>query len=248
MSGPVTPRISLVIPAWNEARLLPRLLDTVDAARRRFEHGAAAVEVIVADNASTDATADVARDRGCRVVWVGQRRIASARNGGARLASAPILAFVDADSQIHPGTFVAVEQCLADARFVAGATGVHLDRWSVGIALTYAMLVPWVWLLRMDTGLVFCRRADFEAVGGYDERRDFAEDVQLLWDLRRLGRRRGQRLVRLTSVKAIASTRKFDRHGDWHYFRLVARLLPLMLRHPAASDELARSYWYDDPR
>ena len=52
-----SPRISLVIPAYNEERLLPRLLDTVDAARRRF---AGAVEVIVADNMSSDGTASAA--------------------------------------------------------------------------------------------------------------------------------------------------------------------------------------------
>ena len=45
-------RFSLVIPAWNEEALLPRLLDTVDVARARFRRGADAVEVIVADNAS----------------------------------------------------------------------------------------------------------------------------------------------------------------------------------------------------
>ena len=51
-----TIRISLVIPAYNEAELLPRLLDTVDTARQCYRHGATAVEVIVADNGSTDRT------------------------------------------------------------------------------------------------------------------------------------------------------------------------------------------------
>ncbi len=51
-------RISLVIPAWNEERYLPRLLDSVDAARARYRGGADRIEVIVADNASTDRTAD----------------------------------------------------------------------------------------------------------------------------------------------------------------------------------------------
>jgi len=47
------PRISLVIPAYNEEKYLPRLLDSVDAARARFA-GRGDVEVIVADNVSTD--------------------------------------------------------------------------------------------------------------------------------------------------------------------------------------------------
>lgn len=49
------PRISLVIPAFNEEHYLPRLLDTIDAARARYREGAEAIEVIVADNGSTDA-------------------------------------------------------------------------------------------------------------------------------------------------------------------------------------------------
>jgi len=244
----VDPTISLVIPAYNEEALLPRLLDTVETARAGYQRGRDAVEVVVADNASTDATASVAEKLGCVVVPVAERRIASARNGGAAAARGEIVAFVDADSRIHPATFDAVDRAVADGRWVAGATGVRLERWSLGIAVTYAIMIPWVWLLRMDTGVVFCRRVDFEAVGGYDERRLFGEDVQFLWDLRRLGRERGQRLVRLRGVKAIASMRKFDRWGDWHYVTSLFRLLPMMLRRPAAPTDFARRYWYGDER
>ncbi|HKQ62752.1 MAG TPA: glycosyltransferase, partial [Candidatus Polarisedimenticolaceae bacterium] len=70
------PRISVVIPAYNEARYLPRLLDSIAAAGRSYARGAEAIEVIVADNASTDATAAVAAERGARVVPVARRSIA----------------------------------------------------------------------------------------------------------------------------------------------------------------------------
>jgi len=241
-------RISLVIPAYNEAELLPQLLDTVDAARRAYRHGVAAVEVIVADNASTDRTAAVAVDRGCRVVQVEERRIASVRNGGARGARGEIIAFVDADMQIHDQTFNAIEDSLETGKVVAGATGVHLERWSLGIALTYALFMIMVWTMRMDTGVVFCRREDFEAVGGYDERRFFAEDVQFLMDLRRVGRKRRQRLTRLRTVKALASCRKFDTHGDWHFFTDFLRLVPLVLRSPDETNQFAKDYWYGEQR
>ena len=241
-------RISLVIPAFNEAELLPRLLDTIEAARQRYRHGADAVEVILADNASTDTTADIAGRRGCTVVGVEERRIASARNGGARRARGHILTFVDADMRIHNETFNAIEDSLATGRVVAGATGVRLERMSLAIAATYVLFMPLVWVLRMDTGVVFCRREDFEAVGGYDERRFFGEDVQLLFDLRRVGRSRGQRLARLRPFKAISSCRKFDIHGDWHYFTDLYRLVPMMLWRPHAANDFARRFWYGDDR
>jgi glycosyltransferase involved in cell wall biosynthesis len=241
-------RISLVIPAHNEQALLPRLLDTVDAARRRYRFAEESVEVIVADNASIDGTAVIAEDRGCSVVRVEERRIASARNGGARLAHGSILSFVDADTRIHEETFNAIEDSMATGKVVAGATGVRLERMSLGIAATYALFMPLVWALRMDTGVVFCRRSDFEAIGGYDERRFFGEDVQLLFDLRRIGRPRRQRLVRLRPFKAIASCRKFDIHGDWHYFTDLFRLVPMMLNAPAETSRFADKYWYGKQR
>jgi len=245
MEAAPAPRFSLIVPAHNEESYLPRLLDTVEAASARCRVGA--VEVVVADDGSTDATAAIAEQRGCRVVRLTARRIAAARNAGAAIAAGEILCFADADMRVHPETFNAVDDMLGSGRIVGGATGVTLERWSLGLAVTYALMVPWVWLLRMDTGVVFCRADDFRAVGGFDERRSFGEDVQFLVDLRRLGRRRGQRLGRARRAKAIASTRKFDRHGDWHYFPMLLRLLVPMLRSPATRNALVEDYWYRDP-
>ena len=240
------PHISVVVPAHNEGLVLPRLLASLQSARDAHVNGPAAVEVIVADNASTDDTAAVAAAHGCRVAPVEKRCIGAARNGGAAIAKGRVLAFVDADTVVHAFTFDAVQAALADARVVGGATGVTLDRWSVGLALTYAMMVPMVWATGMDTGVVFCRREDFEALGGYDESRLVAEDVDFLWRLRRLGARRGQRLRRLRHCKAVASTRKFDRHGDWHYFTQMPTVGWNALRGRDTLTEFAKRYWYGD--
>ncbi len=238
-------RYSLIIPAYNEQRLLGRLLDSIDVARARYGQPEA-IEVIVADNLSTDGTADLARGRGCRVVSVEKRVIAAVRNDGARAARGEILAFIDADSSIHPDTFIEIDRSLATGHVVGGATGVTMERWSVGIALTFAVMLPVLWLTRMDTGVVFCRKADFETVGGYDENRVVAEDVMFLFALRRLGRTRGQRLARLRRAKAIASTRKFDEFGDWHYFPLMARGVSMTLRGNATA--FTDRYWYKPNR
>jgi hypothetical protein len=61
------PRFSVVIPAYNEERLLPMLLDSINAAREIYGRGPGAIEVIVADNASTDSTASLAASRDCLV-------------------------------------------------------------------------------------------------------------------------------------------------------------------------------------
>ena len=239
--------ISLIVPAYNEERYLPRLLDSVDAAAAAYRAEGGELEVVVADNGSTDGTARVAAGRGCRVVPAVPRAIAAVRNAGARAARGEIVAFVDADARIHPRTFHEISRLLADERVVGGATGVSLDRWSLGIAATWAVMVPLVWITGFDTGVVFCRRGDFDAAGGYDETLRVAEDVAFLLALWRLGRRTRRRLVRARRAKAIASTRKFDEHGDWHYFGLMWRGLTHYLG-VGNMDELTERYWYKPNR
>ncbi len=239
------PRYSLIIPAYNEERLLGRLLDSVDVARTTYRPDDA-IEVIVADNASTDRTAAIAATRDCRVIPVERRIIAAVRNAGARAARGEFLAFLDADAQVHPDTFVEIDRTLATGRVVAGATGARLERWSTGIALTYAMIIPIVFLTGMDTGVVFCRKEDFEAIGGYDESRLVAEDVAFLWALRRLGKTRGQRLARATRAKVVASTRKFDEFGDWHFFRMAIEASRHLMRRDLT--RFTDKYWYKPNR
>jgi len=246
--GEALPRLTLVVPAFNEEELLPRLLDSVDRAKNAFRHGPAAVETVVADNGSTDRTAEIAAARGSRVVRVETRAIAAARNGGARAARGDVLLFTDADGQIHERTFDAVEDALSDPRVVGGASGVTLERWSPGLAVTFGLFLPFLWLTGFDTGVVFCRRDDFERIGGYDEQRLFAEDVAFLVALRRHGRRTGRRLARLRGAKTIASTRKFDRHGDWHYLTAMPRVAWGALFRRESVGDWARRYWYDPDR
>ena len=242
------PHFSLIIPAYNEEAYLPRLLDTVDSAREKYHCGADAIEVIVADNTSTDATDHVARSRGCRVVHEHRRVIAAVRNSGARGAKGQVFVFVDADTRIHPDTFNAIDRTLSTGKVIAGATGVVMERMSLGIAISFMVVVSMVWLTGMDTGAVFCRREDFDAVGGYNEDRLFAEDVQLLLDLKQLGRSRGQKLVRIRSAKAICSARKFDELGEWHYLRMLGRLLYGLIFSRQSIDKYARAYWYGNQR
>jgi glycosyltransferase involved in cell wall biosynthesis len=237
----------MIIPCHNEAALLPRLLTSIETARRAFRDNPADIEIIVSDNASTDATAAVARAAGCRVVFTDVRCIAAARNAGAAIARGSILAFIDADSQIHPETFNAIAAWMARPEIVAGSTGATMERWSAGIAVCYAMMLPIVWATRLDVGVVFCRRADFDEVGGYDESLKFAEDVKFLVDLRRQGRRRGARLVRARTAKVVASTRKFDQFGEWHFLGMILKT-PWYLLNRRAGDAFAERYWYRSGR
>jgi len=255
MDKPAAYTISLVIPAWNEAAYLPRLLESIAIARASFVGGQDATEIIVADNGSSDDTAAIARSHGCQVVPVVDRCIAAARNGGAAAAKGDIVAFADADFRLDPQTFNFINSVMHAPSYVGGATGLTMERWSPGIRLTWNLIMPPLWLLGLDGGVWFCRRADFQVLGGFNETVRAGEDVRFLTSLNRLGRGRQPRLRlanRFTSRKlgvpsamAINSARKFDRHGDWHMFRDAVRNLPALLLHGKKHiDQYVDGYWY----
>jgi len=73
----VTPEISIVIPAFNEARRLPATLDRVE---RYLASAGTPAEVIVVDDGSRDGTGEVVRQRAAR--WAQLRLVAAERNRG----------------------------------------------------------------------------------------------------------------------------------------------------------------------
>jgi glycosyltransferase involved in cell wall biosynthesis len=245
------PRISLVIPAFNEEAYLPALLDSVDLARRNYSYDAGEIEVVVADNSSNDRTAEIARSRGCLVASVAKPSIAGSRNGGAQLASGDILAFVDADCIIHPDTFNAIERTMAGGKTVVGATGARFDRSSFAIALTMFVGEAFARLFGFDIGVVFCRRDDWAAIGGYNEQLLCAEDVDFIVALKDLGKKRGQRFARAKGAMATTSSRKFDSRGDWHYFTLApptafyAIMFDRASLHRIIGEAKIDDYWYN---
>jgi glycosyltransferase involved in cell wall biosynthesis len=234
---------SVIVPAYNEAAYLPHLLDSVDAARAQYDGGAGAVDVVVANNMSTDDTAAIARSRGCTVVDVRKRAIAAARNGGAAVATGDVLCFVDADLRIHRNTFIAIALAMQTGRYVGGATDWVLGRQSAGLAVTRFIVRALTWLARVNGGAVFCRADVFRTIGGYNENRRFAEDWEFFRAMRRVAKERGLTTLWSTHTPAIVSTRKFDRHGDWHMFAMG-----LWIWRNRSLDKTVDAYWYDEEK
>jgi hypothetical protein len=138
--------------------------------------------------------------------------------------------------------------------FAEASTGIELERKSLPILLVYCMLVPFTWLFGIDTGVVFCRRRDFDAVGGYNEDLLLGEDVTFLFDLKHRGKKRGRKLTRLAGAEALGSTRKFDQHGDWHYFAIMPQAIAVFIRSGfrlrSRQNEMPglTDYWYKPNR
>jgi len=79
--------ISFIVPAYNEETELPSTLGAIRAATSGLSQS---VEIIVVDDASTDATPEIAEQAGARVVSIHRRQIGAARNAGARAAQVNI--------------------------------------------------------------------------------------------------------------------------------------------------------------
>src|SRR3954449_3096530 len=112
-----TPRLSVVIPADNEAALLPACLQSLAA-----QDFAGSVEVIVVDNNSTDDTAAIAQAMGATVVREPHPGVCWARQGGTLAAHGDIVISTDADTTFDQGWLSRIEAAFrADPRRVAVA-------------------------------------------------------------------------------------------------------------------------------
>jgi len=180
MSGDSAPSVSVVIAAYNEQRHIRTLLDSL------HEQTHPPLEVIVADDGSTDRTAELAEAAGARVLRLRHRGPALARNAGAEAATGEILVFMDGDMRAS-GVFV--EKLIAP--IAAGdAVGsftreIYLDNRERPWARAYAALrwSPEDRLLPADfpdrwEAFRAIRREPFLEVGGYDDV-GYGEDLTL---------------------------------------------------------------------
>ena len=178
--------ISFIVPAHNEEFELPSTLAAIHAAA---SGAAEPYEVIVVDDASTDATPDIAAQAGAKVVPINRRQIAAARNAGARAAQGEYLFFVDADTRINR---LHVTQAIAalEAGYVGGSARVALDGlmplW--GRILLRAFCTLYFGLNLGAGAFLFTTRRNFETIGGFDEQYFVGEEVYFSLELRKLGR------------------------------------------------------------
>jgi glycosyltransferase involved in cell wall biosynthesis len=195
--------ISVVIPALNAGRLLPRCFDSLIAAAVR----GVVREVIVADGGSSDATPVIADAAGARIAQGGRSRSAQLVAGMA-LARSDWFLFLHPETALEPGWDSEAESFLHQARpgrpaaavfkFAREEFGSSARRAEARAALRAAVFG----LAYGDQGLLIPRRL-YQKIGGY-RALPAMEDIDIV---RRIGRRR---LVRLRS-RAINPARPHDR-------------------------------------
>jgi GT2 family glycosyltransferase len=183
------PDVSVIVPVRNGARSLPALLDSLEAQtleRERFE-------IVVVDNASTDATARLAARPGVTVVSEPVANRSRARNRGAASARARLYAFTDADCVVEPQWLTSLHACAPSAPLVAGEVTLRVRHPPNAIErferLWRFNQESWVrehgWAA---TANLLVDATAFAAVGGFDESwRHIGEDVDFCLRARAAG-------------------------------------------------------------
>ena len=238
------PRVSVLIPAFNEEQLIGRVIDAV---RESFAALAGeSYEIIVCDNNSTDNTGKIAAAKGAVVVAESHNQIARARNTAAAGARGKWLIFLDADTFLTPQLLGNTIHALETGRICAGGATLKFDREDIG---WFAAFMCKVWnsisvVCNLAAGsYLFCRREAWTDVGGFDEEIYAGEEIFFSRSLKQWARKRKLRFKILSGAPVITSARKMEWYGSWQLFGHVLRMLiPGSMRRREACD-----LWYSRP-
>lgn len=238
--------LSIIIPTLNEEAALPATLASV-AALTPPPH-----EVIVADAGSDDRTVEIAQAAGVQVLTGLAPGRAGQMNVGACKAVGDQFCFLHADSEV-PSDFVClVDDVLQDpdtalAGFISvmrGATGVRrittahnfIKTWYAPLLFRTLSFFRGARLLFGDQVIV-CRRADFEAVGGWDPHQKIMEEADMCLRMVRGGYGR----VRQVPRKVWSSDRRVAEWGFWRA-NFTYLYVGLMWGFGAKPDRLSQHY------
>lgn len=240
-------KISIIVPAFNEEKLIPETLRRITEAGAAFTEREWESELIVCDNNSNDRTAELARASGAQVVFEPINQIARARNTGARPATGDWLLFIDADSHPTQELFADVAQAIQTGSCLAGGSTVRLDTSRLAGRV---MMKIWNLLSRSQKLLagsfIFCETAAFRQLGGFSLELFASEELELSKRLKKLAAQSGKRIIILHHHPLTTSARKFHLYSAWEYLRFLSKTAFGLGRTLRSAKEC--HIWYDGRR
>lgn len=224
------PRVSMVVPCWNDLHALERLLAQVSTLSGIFE-------CIVADASHGDACAQAASQAGAKVVRCPKPSRGRQMNAGASAAVGDVLLFQHADSDLTQDHVDALRAAMRDPDMVGGAFHRHFDERHASLR----WLQDWNRLLLELGGTVFgdqsifARRSVFERMGSYADV-PLMEDVEFSKRLRRMGK------VVILDPPISSSARHHAHKGSWR--TSIRNGTILALYHLGASPDQLHAWYY----
>jgi glycosyltransferase involved in cell wall biosynthesis len=218
--------LSFIIPAYNEELVVGRTIQSIHDAARSLR---VPYEIVVADDASTDRTAEIAQANRARVVRVSHRQIAATRNAGARTATGDQFIFVDADTIVSEGAVRSAHDAMTSGA-AGGGCALRFDGripprfWPLRMMLPVMMLLarPKPWGGGVASGcFIFCTRDVFQRTGGFDESLFVGEEISMSRAIRRCGR---FVFIRDPEHAVTTSGRKLRAHSAREIYGLTLRM------------------------
>ena len=238
--------LSIIIPAFNEERLIGRCLESVSTSLVHNRKPGLTADVIVVDNNSTDRTAQLARQAGACVVFEPINQIGRARNAGAAAAGDWLL-FLDADSLLNPGLFADILAMIEAGRNVGCGSTLAMDGlpwWANGIFHFWrGMSILFGWAAG---ALIVCRHDAFREVGGFPQDLYALEEIELSKRLKAWGRPHGLRFTILSKHPLETSSRKVILYSPREIAVQILRVF--LRRNRTLRDKALLSVWYDGRR
>jgi glycosyltransferase involved in cell wall biosynthesis len=209
--------LSFIVPAHNEQVWLGRCLSAIQTAVGAVGE---AHEVIVVDDASTDATSSIASAYGVRVIRVEHRQISATRNAGAKEAKGDVLFFVDADTLVTEEVIRSALRAVGRGAAGGGCVPRFEGRLPLWFRAMYPVMVFAMRRLLRQTGgaCLFCTRQGFEATGGFSEAHYAAEEDVWVKSLKRHGE------FVLLAEPVVTSARSLRTQSFWSIARVFLRL------------------------
>jgi glycosyltransferase involved in cell wall biosynthesis len=232
------PMVSFIVPAYNEEH---ELSATLTAIREAASGSKQPYEIIVVDDASTDATPEIASAMGAKVIPINRRQIAAARNAGARAALGEYLFFVDADTRINRA-HVSGGITTLESGYAGGGARVAMDGFIPiwGRVLLRGFSAVYFGLNLGAGAFLFTRRLNFDIIGGFDEQYFAGEEVYFSLELKKLGR------FKLLREPVVTSARKLRMYPAIHFLRKFFGAIVRGRRGVRSRAKL--SLWYDGKR
>ncbi len=240
-------KISIIVPAFNEERLLADSLAAIHSAARTFAGRGWTYELIVCDNNSTDRTAEIARGAGAQVVFEPVNQIGRARNTGAEAATGDWLLFIDADSRPSDELLADMAGHIETGRVLGGGATVRVDdeRWMSRFFVTIWNLIGRVGR-QMAGSFLFVEVTAFRRLEGFSNEFFAAEELDFCKRLKKLASETKQSIVILHRHPLYTSGRKLDLYSPWEIIRMLLRVLAT--GGQALRSRATTQFWYDGRR
>jgi glycosyltransferase involved in cell wall biosynthesis len=238
---------SIIIPAFNEARLIEQTLRSITVSLEANRRPGFTSEIIVVDNNSTDNTAELAGQAGATVVFEPINQIGRARNAGAAYATGEWLLFLDADSLLSPGLLADILRVIESWQYVGCGSTLRMNGLPWWANLTLKLWTGTSIVCRWAAGaLVVCRRDAFQEVGGFDQDLYALDEIRLSKQLKQWGRQHGLQFTILTNHPLETSSRKVSLYSSREIAGQIFRIFFLPKR--TLQDKKQLSVWYDGRR